>query len=219
MLGQWNTFEQIDFHKLPTSFVLKANHGSGTNIIVKNKEILNIKDSKRKFDFWLKMNYAYFMGFELHYRDINKKIIAEKYIEELNGNLYDYKIHCFNGQVEFVQIIGNRNFNTHTANQSFFNRKWEKISFSEGTYPDFKDEIIKPAKWQEMIEIAEVLSNDFSYVRIDLYEINKTVFFGEMTFTPMSGFHKTWIPKDTDLQWGKLLNLPRSKYTLSAKIK
>lgn len=218
ILGVWNNFDEIDFNKLPQKFVLKATHGSGTNIIVKDKSLLNKKDAKQKIEIWLKMNYAYLMGFELHYRDIKPKIVAEKYIEQIDGNLYDYKIHCFNGNPKFVQLIGDRDFKKHTGKQVFLDLDWKVLPFTTGDYPAFERKINCPKNFENIIELAKKLSENFNYVRVDLYNIDdETILFGELTFTPLSGFYKTWAPTSTNEQWGDMLNLPNLKFILPAK--
>ncbi len=207
LLGQWNSFEQIDFNTLPNQFVLKVNSGSGMNIIIKDKSTFNIKNVRSKFDYWMKLNYAYF-GFEMQYRDVPLKIIAEKYIEQLDGDLYDYKIHCFNGKPYCCQVIGDRNINNHTAKQAFFDMDWNCIDITEGSYPNFERKPSKPSNWDEMVHIASVLSKDFCYVRVDLYSISNSVYFSELTFTPALGIHPFFKPKETDLEWGKMIKLP-----------
>lgn len=127
LLGVWGTFNEIDFDTLPNQFVLKANHGSGWNVIVKDKFTLNKVDAKAKFDEWIKLNYAYIAGLELHYKDIVPKIIAEKYIENDEGGVYDYKIHCFNGKPMYIHYIGDRAY--HTAKEAFFDTEWRLMPF------------------------------------------------------------------------------------------
>lgn len=208
LLGKWDSFIDIDFNTLPDSFALKTNHGSGTNIIVKDKNSFDYKKASDKMNCWMKMNYAYMMGFELQYQNIKPCIIAEKYIQQLNGNLLDYKFHCFNGKMKFCQVIGNRDLINHTANQDFYDSDWNKLSFSEGTYPSFNQNLACPSTYNEMVKLAETLSEDFCYVRVDLYDIEGNIFFGELTFTPMSGFHPNWSPIETDNLWGSYIILP-----------
>lgn len=103
LLGVWDRFDDIDFSKLPEQFVLKLNNASGSNIIVTNKDELNIKEAKAKFDEWMQINFAYYC-LDIHYRDIPPKIIAEKYICQENKDLYDYKFMCFDGEVKYFWI-------------------------------------------------------------------------------------------------------------------
>ncbi|MBD5444595.1 MAG: hypothetical protein HDR29_03485, partial [Lachnospiraceae bacterium] len=126
ILGVWDAFEEIKIDELPQSFVLKANHGSGWNVVVKDKRQINRKEVQRKFDEWLSLNFALLEGYELQYLNIPPKIIAEEYIEDFNDNLYDYKIYCFNGNPEYIQVVGDRDLATHKGKQAFYNTQWIK---------------------------------------------------------------------------------------------
>lgn len=188
LLGVWDSFDEIDFNKLPKSFCLKTNHGSAMNYVVKDKSKMNKTEVRELFHWW--MQRPFWVGsLETHYRIIPRKIIAEKYIEEMSGGLLDYKIHCFNGKPMFIQCIGERDLKKHTGYQMNFDLNWKPLNWSFETYPLFKTTVKKPKCLSEMLHIAEVLSADFKYVRVDLYEIGGKVFFGEMTFTPSSGFY------------------------------
>ncbi len=211
LLGVWDTFEEIDLNALPDSFVLKANHGCGWNVLVKDKEKINWKKIREKFDNWMNINYAFMTGFEMQYSHIPHKIIAEKYIKAENGKLYDYKIHCFHGNPEYIHVIGDRNFDTHSAREAFYNTKWELQPFASGVYLRYKKENRKPDNLDELLRVAKILSEDFAYVRVDLYELNSgAIKFGEMTFTPGSGFYH-WTPSQMDKILGERINLSRSK--------
>ena len=194
LLGVWEKFDDIDFDKLPDSFVLKMNHGSGMNIVVKDKSKFDIEEARKKFKAWIVRPFEA-QGFEIHYRNIPKRIIAEAYIEELDGELYDYKFHCFDGKPLFIQCIGNRNLIHHTGNQNNYDLEWNKLDWIFEDYPDFTHEVSKPQRLDEMNEIAKKLSAGFSYVRVDLYDLENRVLFGEMTFTPGNGMYPykgTW---------------------------
>lgn len=208
LLGVWDKFDDIKVDELPDSFVLKANHGCGWNIIVKEKEKADWNKFKEKFDYWLSLNFAFSsMGLQLHYRDIPPKIIAEKYIENENGNLYDYKIHCFNGKPEYIQVVGNRKIDAHKAKEIFYNTQWELQSFTSGVNPQYEAGRKKPANLEEILRIATTLSQGFMYVRVDLYKLdNDEIKFGEMTFTPNSGFNH-WVPQEMDKILGEKIRL------------
>ena len=213
LLGVWNNFDEINFDALPNQFVLKCNHGSGMNIICRNKNKFNYESAREKLTAWLAVDYGT-LSFEPHYNDINKKIIAEKFIEDMNGGLNDYKIHCFNGKVNFVQVIGNRDHNAHTGNQNFYDFEWNDLKWTFEDYPHFPFDIKRPHCLEEMKRCAEKLSEDFSYVRIDFYEIKNRVLFGEMTFIPAAGFYpykKSWT-LEKNLEIGNMMTLPDSKY-------
>lgn len=204
LLGVWDTFDDIDFDTLPNQFVLKANHGSGWNVIVRDKAAFDKREAKKKFDQWLKTNYAYKPELELHYRDIVPKIIAEEYIENNGGNLYDYKVHCFNGDPKFIQYIGDRA--EHNTREIFYNINWEAMPFTY-TYPRYNISIPKPNNFSKMIEAARTLSNGFRYVRVDFYQLNDgSLKFGELTFTPAAG-KDSWNPDKFDKILGDLIIL------------
>ena len=126
LLGVWDNFDEIKFEKLPEKFVLKCNHGSGMNIIFLNKNKINISDAKKKINNWMKINYAYYQGLELQYKNIKRKIIAEEYIENENNNLIDYKLWCFNGKVDTIMVISDRN---NEKKYSFYDRDWNLLPF------------------------------------------------------------------------------------------
>lgn len=211
LLGVWDDFESIDFDALPERFVLKCNHGSGSNVIVKDKSTLDMDDARAMFQAWMSVDWAHVFGFELHYSDITKKIIAEEFIEELSGNLYDYKIHCFGGEPKFIQCIGDRDPRAHTAHQIFYDFEWNDIGWTFEDYPRFPRQVDKPDCLNEMYDIAKALSRDFPYVRVDLYDLKGRILFGEMTFTPLSGayvYRGTFTPLK-DLELGEMIDLRR----------
>ncbi len=208
LLGVWDTFSDINISELPDAFALKTNHGCGWNVLIKDKKKADWIKIRDKFDCWMNMDYAFVTGFEMQYSNIPPKIIAEKYIEDENGNLYDYKIHCFHGNPEYIHVIGDRDFETHSAKEAFYNTKWELQPFVSGVYHQDKKEKEKPVKLNEMLRIAKSLSQDFLYVRVDLYQLsNGEIKFGEMTFTPGSGFYH-WVPPEMDKILGERIKLP-----------
>lgn len=207
LLGVWKDVSDIDLSTLPDKFVLKTNHGCGTTMIINNKAEVDWAEIKKQYDEWLSANYAFF-SFEPHYRDIEPRIIAEEYIEQNDGNLYDYKIHCFNGKPLYILVIGNRDLKQHIGQGAYYDLEWNLQSFTSNAYPVYKQLLPPPKHLKEMIKIAEILSKDFAYVRVDLYELdNGDIKFGEMTFTPSSGIY-TWNPPKMDEEWGTLLKLP-----------
>lgn len=205
LLGVWDTFDDIDFDTLPNQFVLKANHGSGWNVIVQDKAAFDKEDAKKKFDRWMKTNFAYNNGLELHYRDIVPKIIAETYLENANGELSDYKCHCYSGKVEYIQCMTGR-ASHDTLREKIYNLEWEALPFVQN-YPRYDGDIIKPLDISKMAELATNLSNAFIYVRVDFYALDDgSIKFGEMTFTPGSGAGP-WNLPEYDLKYGQLIYL------------
>ncbi len=205
--GAWDTFEDIDFSTLPNSFVLKTNHGSGTIYIVKDKNKIDYKKMKEVFDDWMKMDYAFYTGFEMHYSKIERKIIAEKYIETENDDLQDYKFLCFDGKPYFCWVDVGR-FSNHKRN--VYDLDWNLQKWNQSEYGNSLNPIEKPKNFEEMKEIAMKLCKGFSHVRVDLYNVNGKIYFGEMTFTNGSGFDKI-VPDSFDTELGKLWNLDMTK--------
>ena len=207
LLGVWDTIADIDINGLPDKFVLKTNHGCGTTMIITDKNNAKWSEIEKQYEKWLATNYA-FLSFEPHYKDITPKIIAEEYIEQSDGNLYDYKIHCFNGKPQYIHVIGNRELEKHAGREAFYDIEWNMQAFTSNSYPAYEHVVERPTRLKEMLQIAEILSADLSYVRVDLYELdNGEIKFGEMTFTPGSGMY-WWNPPEMDEQWGKILKLP-----------
>lgn len=208
LLGAWDTFREINISDLPDSFVLKMNHGSTWNVVVKEKERMNWEEVQERFDYWTTIDYAFIIGFEMQYLNIQPKIVAEQYIGDTNGSLLDYKIHCFHGNPEYIHVIGDRDPDKHRAKEAFYNTEWILQPFSSGVYPRYIKEKQKPVNLDEMLRVARILSKDFPYVRVDLYELSSgDIKFGEMTFTPGSGFYH-WIPSRMDRELGEKICLP-----------
>ena len=205
LLGVRDRFDDIDFAALPSQFVLKCNHGSGWNLIVKDKTKINFDDAKKKFDCWINTNFAYKAGFELHYRDITPKMIAEKYISEIDRDvLYDYRFYCFNGNPIYVWVDSGSGTSNHK--RTIFSIEWKKQDYTVN-YPNILPCPSKPDNYTEMLECAKKLSEGFIFVRIDLYSINGKIYFGEMTFTPQSG-RANWEKEEINMYYGSLIKLP-----------
>lgn len=193
---------------LKPPFIIKSNHGSGKVIIIKNKNEIDQKIID-ECNNWLKNNF-YFVSKEWQYKKIKPRILVEKLLVDEKGSIPDdYKFHCFNGKVEFIGVHTDR-FGDHKL--TFFNKNWKILPFTwcgeKNRKPLYKinNKIPKPKNLNEMIYVAEKLSKDFDYVRVDLYSLNKKVFFGELTFTPGSGFGK-FFPEKYDKIFGKKLKL------------
>lgn len=205
LLGVWDKPEDIDFSHLPKQFVLKCNHNSGGLCICRDKSKISENKIKRKFRKEIKRNY-YLSGREWPYKNISRKIVCEKYMEdEQQKQLIDYKFYCFNGEPRFLYVSqGLENHNT--ARISFLKMDWSFADFSRSDYPPFDELPKKPDKYFEMIEIAKKLSMGIPFLRVDLYEIRNQIYFGELTFSPCSGM-MPFVPKEADLMLGELLEL------------
>lgn len=205
-LGVWDRFEDIDFETLPEKFVLKTTHGGGGGgiIICENKALLDIGATKDRLSNSLKQNiYRTFK--EWPYKNVPPQIIAEQYITDSEeGELKDYKFFCFNGRVEYYKIDFDR-FVEHKAN--YFDRDGNLMRFGEEVCPpDYNKRLEIPQQISKMIELAEKLSQDLPFVRIDLYCTDNKVYFGEITFFPAGGFGK-FTPSNWDAILGDLIHI------------
>jgi hypothetical protein len=208
LLGVWNKFDEIDFEKLPNQFVLKATHDSGGLVICKDKNEFSIKQAQKVIEKHLRQNY-YYGGREWVYRDIQPRIVVEKYMTDESGTeLKDYKIFCFDGIPKIIQVDFNR-FTGHKRN--FYSTKWEYQPFSllHKTYPDI--DIAKPKSLDKLLEIAGILSEGIPYLRVDLYLINDGIYFGEMTFYPEDGYG-LFTPHKWDKIFGNWIILPEKNF-------
>lgn len=204
ILKTYNTPEEIKLEDLPNQFVIKCNHGCKMNIIVKDKSKLNVKELKQKLYKWLNEDYSEHNAFELHYKNIPHKILVEEYKEnEGHEDLTDYKFYCFNGNPLFCQIITDRHTN---EKMSHYDMNWNYKPELDWIMFNSISNLKKPKQFDKMIEYAKILSKDFKLVRVDFYEINDTIYLGELTFTPYSGFQK-FKNSNTDLKLGKILKL------------
>lgn len=205
LLGVYSKVSDIDFNALPEKFVLKTNNGSGTNIICKDKNNLNIEDAKHKLNKWLRPEAShYYFSYEWCYKNIEPKIICEKFIDEASKeDLKDYKFLCFNGKVEMLFVCSER---TKELKVDFFDLDWNKLPFTRH-YKNSTKKLKKPVNFDRMVELAEKLSKPFPFVRVDLYEAGNKIMFGELTFYPGNGI-EPFSPMEYDYKLGELLHLP-----------
>lgn len=196
--------DDICLSELPSSFVLKTTHGSGWNIICKNKNLLDFNYEFKKLKWWLKSNY-YWLGREWVYKDIKPKILCEKYLSDESGKPpKDYKIFCFNGEPKLIQVDINR-FSFHKRN--FYDTNWNLLDVRM-IYPIYlQSNITKPVNLDIMLKYANLLASDFPFVRIDFYTISGKIVFGEITFFPEAGTGKI-EPVSFEYKMGKWLKLP-----------
>lgn len=189
-LGVWDKFEDIDFTKLPNQFVLKPTHASGNVFICKNKDEIDYKKLKKTVQKWLKRNY-YLVHREWPYKNVKPRIIAEEYMEDQIGELIDYKVYAFNGQCDYVMVCFDRI--KGETKFIYYDRNWNiKKEFSkDGIKYGDTIKIEKPKNLDKMFEFAEILSKNIPFVRVDFYESNGNLYFGELTFYPSAGFDNT----------------------------
>lgn len=207
-LGVWNNVDDIDFKSLPEKFVLKCNNDYGGIVICKNKKDFDEAKAKSFLKERLKNN-GYWYGREWPYKNVKPCIIAEKYMEDsISKDIKDYKFFCFNGSMEFFDIDIDR-FIEHRAN--YYDRNGNFLPFGK-TYcpPDYTKKIEMPKNLDKMIELAETISHNTVLSRIDFYEIDGQVYFGEITFYPGSGF-SPFTDEKWDYKLGDMIDLPNIK--------
>lgn len=205
LYGVFEKPDDINFGTLPTKFVIKINNGSGTNIFCKDKNKLNIKETKNTLDAWLSRSILS-AGREWAYNNISPLIIVERYLEDKSnqfGGINDYKFLCMNGEVKYVVLDVGR-YTDHRRN--FYDPEWNFID-AYSDHPNWEDKVPRPEGLAEMLEIAKIFAKDFLHVRVDLYWINNKVVFGELTFYPWSGY-VTFSPDKFDFDLGEKFILP-----------
>lgn len=201
LFGVYEKAEDIDYDKLPNKFVLKCNHDSGSVIICKDKSTFNKKEANKKLNFFLKRNF-YYVTREWHYKNIKPLIICEEFLEENGKAPKDYKFHIFNNLKHsnmFIQCDVDR-FTEHK--RAIFNEKWKLCSFLlKHKNPNKLPK--EPKKFDEMKKLALKLSQDYEAIRVDFYEVNGKIYFGEVTFTPGAGM-ENFYPDEWDYKLGKM---------------
>ena len=206
-IGIYEKFEDIKFDELPDQFVIKCTHDSGGIVICNDKNNFNIKKAKNKIDKCLKKNY-YWMHREWPYKNVKPRIIIEKYMAtEKQPELIDYKFFCFNGEPKFLYISEGLS-NHSTAKISFVDMNYNKSQFYRNDYKPFDKLPKKPVGFEKMKELAKKLSKEIPFVRVDFYEIEDRIYFGELTFYPCSGFIP-FEPEKYDKILGDMLKLPK----------
>lgn len=196
---------EIDLDSLPQKFVIKATHGSGWNLICTDKSRVNWFWWKKTLKVWLRNN-IFWPGRERPYKDMKPRLIVEKYLTDKSGQLMDYKFFCFNGKAHFVQANKGRGTKDHA--QNFYDLNWKILPFGKDLKPRPDIRIDPPVTLHKMKEIAEDLAGDFPFVRVDFYEVEEEIIFGEMTFYPKSGL-PDFTPIEYDKVLGDLLILPK----------
>ena len=206
-IAVWDSFDEIDFTSLPNQFVLKTTHDSGGVAIVKDKSTMNVAEIRRKIEKSLSHNYFYDSR-EYPYRNVKPRIIAEKYmVDESGTELKDYKIFCFNGKPKVIQVDYDR-FVEHKRNM--YDTDWKRLPFTLKYPTDWNREFKRPKNLDLMLELASELSAGIPHLRVDLYNINGDIYFGELTFFHGSG-HEKFTPEEWNVTLGNWLVLPQNK--------
>lgn len=206
ILKIYNNVDEINLSELPDKFVLKCNHGSGMNIVCKNKEKFNLEEAKNKLKKWMNINYG-LASFEYQYINIKRKIFAEKY---LTDDIIDYKVNCFNGEPKLIRI--KRHVDGVNVN-NFYDLNWTLTNI-EFNYSDFKRDVSiktnKPINFEKMLDYARKLSNKFCFCRVDFYEVDNVLYLGEMTFSP-TNVEMNFNNRSISLYLGNFLNISKIK--------
>lgn len=206
--GPWNSFDEIDFDKLPDQFVLKCTHDSGGLVICRDKSKLDLAATQKRINASLKHNY-YWNGREWPYKNVKPRIIAEKYMEDpQTHDLKDYKFFSFNGQTKALFIATERHLEEETK-FDFFDMEFDHLDFRNG-HPNAKVFPKKPKCFEQMHILADKLSKGIPHVRVDFYEVDGRIYFGEMTFFHWSGL-VPFEPEEWDKKFGDWINLPECK--------
>ena len=198
LLGVYDNFDEIDFDTLPERFVIKCNHDSGSYTLVKDKSKLDKKFLRRKYEYCLKQIFA-LLTFEMHYRDIQPKIVIESFLD--SAALNDYRFFCFDGKPYYCAIDFYDGGHTRNA-RNFYGMNWNVQPFVL-EYPNYQGEAPCPKNFDEMKKIAEELCKGFGHVRVDLYSAGEKIYFGEMTFAHANGFQR-FMPDEWDYKLGAL---------------
>lgn len=207
-LGIWNKFEEIDFTSLPEQFVLKCTHDSGGVCICRNKGEFDIKKAKKIISTSLRNNF-YLKGREWPYKNVKPRIIAEQYMEDdVTQELRDYKFFCFSGNPKALFVASDRQTEGEETKFDFFDMDYNHLPITNG-HPNAKIMPQKPEKFEEMKMLAKKLSKGYPHVRVDFYEVNGKVYFGELTFFHWSGL-MPFEPEKWDYEFGSWLSLPKT---------
>ena len=207
--GPWNSFDEIDFSALPNSFVLKCTHDSGGIVICRDKKTLDIEKARNKIEKCLKRDF-YNFGKEWPYKNVKPRIIAEELLEDpIGADLKDYKLFCFNGKVKLLFVASDRQNVEEETKFDFYDADFNKLDIKNG-HPNSENSLPAPKNFNKMIELAEIISKDEPHMRVDFYDINGQIYFGEITFFHHSGLVR-FEPDEWDYILGDWLDLPIKK--------
>lgn len=204
-IGVYESADDIDIGLLPEKFIIKATHGSGWNMIVKDKSKLNWDIAQNKIEKWINTNYFYFSG-EKNYKNVRGRVIIEQLIEDPSEAMKEYKFFCYHGEPQYLVAVTVPNPSTRLT--KFYDINWNYLNMDISGIQNPNNIINKPYHYNEMLEISRKLSDGFPFVRVDLYYSQGKIYVGELTFTPNNGFGK-FSDLKFDRQFGEHLILPR----------
>lgn len=201
--GCWKSIDEIEFDKLPEKVFLKSTHDSGGGILVDKSKGINIKRIKKRFNKkTLEGKNWYWHLREYPYKNIEPRIIAEEYLDEGTGfELHDYKFYCFNGEPKYMYVT-NKGAKIY---ENYYDLQFNPIDISHG-YDRISPEFAKPTNFEKMIELAHILSKGLPFVRIDFFNVNNKLYFGEFTFYDWGGMKPLKDPWESRL--GDMIKLP-----------
>lgn len=201
--GIWEKFDDIDFDTLPERFVLKCTHDSGGVVICRDKKAFDKKAAREKLEASLKKNY-YWLSREWPYKQIKPRILAEEYLEDARGKgLPDYKFFCFDGEPKFLFVATGRA--EGDTRFDFFDADYQWLPVKQH-YPNADTPPEKPLCFGQMLELSRKLSAGFKHIRVDFFQVNGKVYFGELTLTHFAGYHP-YEPECYDKIFGDYLHL------------
>lgn len=204
LLGAWDHAEEIPWDQLPERFALKCNHGCGYNLICQDKSKLDVKNAVKQLNAWMKDDFWKEYA-EVHYRTIPKKIICEKYLEGKGNALpVDYKIYCFHGEPVYIGNFIERDIVTDEILRGYFDLDWNPSPVFKG---EMQPELFeRPKTLETMLDYARILAKPFPFVRVDFYEVDGKIYFGELTFTP-TGCLATYYTEEAQMKLGEMLHV------------
>ena len=207
LLGVWDSPDEIDFASLPTSFVLKATHGSGWNILVPNKSALDEEWARGRLREWLGLRQAMKGGFELHYEYCEPRIVCERFLRDGTGGLMDYKFMVFDGVVQFAFTVDRR---AGLAMRGTYLPDWTRAPFEYTCEAVRAPDVPPPSGLETMLRLASRLGKGFACARVDFYQVRGRVYFGEITFTDADGLSE-FAPARYNRIFGDRIVLPEKK--------
>ena len=207
LLGVWDSPDEIDFASLPTSFVLKATHGSGGNILVPNKSALDEEWARGRLREWLGLRQAMKGGFELHYEYCEPRIVCERFLRDGTGGLRDYKFMVFDGVVQFAFTVDRR---AGLAMRGTYLPDWTRAPFEYTCEAVRAPDVPPPSGLETMLRLASRLGKGFACARVDFYQVRGRVYFGEITFTDADGLSE-FAPARYNRIFGDRIVLPEKK--------
>lgn len=202
--GGYKAAEQVqdDWPKFPERFVIKCNHGCGYNILVADKEKIDLNGAIKQLDIWMKEDF-WKTYCEPQYKDIERHIIVEEY---LGDDIQTYKFYCFNGRPKVLYISSNGEDGEKDLYLDYYDMGWNWLPISLRGHEHAKEKAMKPKNFEKMVEVAAGLSSEFPFVRVDLYNVDGRIYFSELTFLPTGGNMKL-EPKSVLGEWGSWLQL------------